>query len=99
MVSAILILLALPLINTSNIRSSKFRPIFSIAFWFLVSDFLLLGWIGQKPVESPFVEIGMLATVFYFIFFTFLIPFIGSVESAGFLKTLTTATGITKKKA
>jgi len=81
MVSAILILLALPLINTSNIRSSKFRPIFSIAYWFLVSDFLILGWIGQKPVESPYVEIGMLATLFYFLFFILFVPLIGILES------------------
>ena len=81
MIGAILILLALPLINTSKIRSSKFRPIFSIAYWFLVSDFLILGWIGQKPVESPYIEIGMAATLFYFLFFLFLLPIIGLIEN------------------
>jgi len=81
MISAILILLLLPIINTSQIRSSKFRPIFAFAYWFLVSDFLLLGWIGQKPVESPFIEIGMGATVFYFLFFLTLVPIIGLCES------------------
>jgi len=80
MIGAILILLLLPLINTSEIRSTKFRPIFGLLYWFLVSDFLLLGWIGQKPVESPFIEIGMGATLFYFIFFLILIPVIGLVE-------------------
>src|SRR6056300_1510280 len=54
MVAAILVLLLLPVINTSEIRSSKFRPIYSVAYWFLVSDFLLLGWIGQQPVETPY---------------------------------------------
>jgi ubiquinol-cytochrome c reductase cytochrome b subunit len=80
MVSAILILLILPIINTSEVRSSKFRPIFSIAYWFLVSDFILLGWVGQKPVESPFIEIGMGATVFYFFFLAVLLPVIGLLE-------------------
>jgi len=47
-----------------------------------VSDFLLLGWIGQKPVESPFIEIGMGATFFYFVFFLFLLPIIGLVENS-----------------
>jgi ubiquinol-cytochrome c reductase cytochrome b subunit len=78
---AILILLWLPIINTSEIRSSKFRPIFSVAYWFLVSDFLLLGWIGQKPVESPYIEIGMFATAFYFTFLLILVPLIGLLES------------------
>ena len=80
MVSAILVLLLLPIINTSEIRSSKFRPIFGLVYWFLVSDFLILGWIGQKPVESPYIEIGMGATVFYFFFLLILIPAIGLVE-------------------
>jgi quinol-cytochrome oxidoreductase complex cytochrome b subunit len=77
---AILILLILPWINFSQIRSSKFRPIFSFFYWFLVADFLLLGWIGQKPVESPYVEVGLFATYFYFIFFLFLVPIIGLLE-------------------
>jgi ubiquinol-cytochrome c reductase cytochrome b subunit len=82
MVGAILILMLLPIINTSEIRSSKFRPIYSVAYWFLVSDFLILGWIGQKPVETPYIEVGQVATVFYFLFFLVLVPVIGLVEKA-----------------
>jgi len=81
MIGAILILLLLPFINTSKIRSSKFRPIFSIAYWFFAANFLLLGWIGQKPVESPYIEVGMFSTAFYFIFLLFLVPAIGLLES------------------
>jgi ubiquinol-cytochrome c reductase cytochrome b subunit len=80
MISSILVLLLLPLINTSKVRSSKFRPIFATAYWFLVSDFILLGWIGQKPVESPYIEIGLGATIFYFVFFFILVPVIGLIE-------------------
>jgi ubiquinol-cytochrome c reductase cytochrome b subunit len=81
MIGAVLILLVLPILNTSTIRSSKFRPIFRFFYWFLVSDFLLLGWIGQKPVESPFIEIGIGCTIFYFLFFIVLIPIIGIIEN------------------
>ena len=80
MVGAILILLLLPVINTSEIRSSKFRPIFGIFYWFIVSDFLILGWIGQKPVETPFIEVGMLGTAFYFLAFLVFLPLIGIIE-------------------
>ena len=80
MISAILTLLLLPVINTSEIRSSKFRPFFGICFWFFVSNFLILGWIGQKPVESPYIEIGMLATLFYFMFLLAFIPAMGLLE-------------------
>ena len=80
MVGAILILLLLPFINTSLIRSSKFRPIFSLVYWFLFADFVLLGWIGQKPVEEPYTYIGLFLTIFYFVMFLILVPVIGLVE-------------------
>ena len=82
MISAILILLILPFINTSIIRSSRFRPVYAPLYWFLVSDFLILGWIGQKPVESPYIEVGMFATAFYFLFFLIIIPFVGYIENS-----------------
>ena len=78
---ALVILFAIPFINTSEIRSSQFRPLFRVFFWLLVVDFLILGWIGQKPVETPFIEVGQIATVFYFLFFIFLIPCLGILES------------------
>jgi len=78
---ALVILFAIPFINTSEIRSSQFRPIFQKCYWLLVVDFLILGWIGQKPVETPFVEVGQVATLFYFVFFAVLIPFLGVFES------------------
>jgi ubiquinol-cytochrome c reductase cytochrome b subunit len=78
---ALVILFAIPFINTSEIRSSQFRPLFRGFFWLLVIDFLILGWIGQKPVETPFIEIGQIATIFYFLFFAVLIPFLGILEA------------------
>jgi ubiquinol-cytochrome c reductase cytochrome b subunit len=78
---AVVILALLPIVNTSEIRSSKFRPIFGVAYWFFVANFLLLGWIGQKPVESPYIEVGMFATAFYFAFLLILLPLIGLLES------------------
>jgi ubiquinol-cytochrome c reductase cytochrome b subunit len=79
---AIVILLFLPFINTSEVRSATFRPIYRKLFWFIFADFLLLGWIGQEIVETPFVEIGQLATAFYFFYFLVLIPVMGLLESS-----------------
>jgi ubiquinol-cytochrome c reductase cytochrome b subunit len=81
MISAILILILLPFINSSRIRSSKFRPLFSVLYWFLVSDFLLLGWLGQKPVEDPYIDIGFWCTVLYFFNFLIILPLIGILEN------------------
>lgn len=80
MIGAIIVLALLPFINTSNIRNTKFRPIFSFIYWILVYDFLLLGWLGQKPVESPYIEAGMFATGLYFIILIFFLPLAGIVE-------------------
>ena len=81
MISAILVLLALPLLNTSNIRSSKFRPLFSLSYWFFAFNFLILGWIGQQPVEDPYIALGMWSTFFYFFFILILVPTLGLIES------------------
>lgn len=70
----------LPILNTSEVRSTEFRPIFGFFYWFLIADFLLLGWIGQKPVEDPYILVGIVATIFYFVFFFVLVPSIGLVE-------------------
>ena len=78
---ALLVLFLIPFTNTSEVRSTTFRPLFKIFYWLLVADFLILGWIGQKPVKTTFVIAGQLATLYYFIFFIFLIPVIGIIES------------------
>jgi len=80
MVGAIAAWFTLPILNTSEVRSTEFRPIFGFFYWFLIADFLLLGWIGQKPVEDPYILVGILATIFYFVFFFILVPSIGLVE-------------------
>jgi len=77
---AIVILLFLPFINTSKVRSSTFRPIYRKLYWFLFADFLLLGWAGQEVVAEPFVLIGQLGTAFYFLYFLGLIPLLGIIE-------------------
>jgi ubiquinol-cytochrome c reductase cytochrome b subunit len=78
---ALIVLFIIPFTNTSNIRSTTFRPIFKIFYWLLVADFIILGWVGQKPVKETFVIIGQIATLFYFLFFIFLVPFVGLLES------------------
>jgi ubiquinol-cytochrome c reductase cytochrome b subunit len=81
MIGAILILLLLPILHTSDIRSSSFRPIQKKLFWLFVADVLLLGWIGGQPVEDPYVFVGQIATIFYFGYFLVLVPAIGFIEN------------------
>lgn len=78
---AIVLLGLMPWLNTAEVRSSAFRPIYRKLFWFVLADFLILGWIGQNEVETPYVEVGQLATVIYFAFFLVLVPGLGKLES------------------
>lgn len=78
---SLIVLFLLPFINTSEIRSTVFRPLYKIAYWLLVVSFLILGWIGQMPVDYPFVEVGIVAMIYYFSFFIILVPVIGIVEN------------------
>lgn len=73
-------LFALPFLNTSAVRSSSFRPIHRKLFWLLVADCIILVWIGQKPVEDPYIFIGQLASVYFFLYFCLFIPFCGIFE-------------------
>jgi len=77
---AIVVLLFLPFLNTSEVRSAAFRPIFRKLFWLFFANFLLLGWIGQEVVESPYIFIGQIGTAFYFFFLLFLMPLLGFFE-------------------
>ena len=78
---ALVMLLLMPLLNTSEIRSTAFRPIFRKLYWFLILDFLILGWIGGNEVETPYIEIGQVATVLYFAFFLVFVPVLGKLEA------------------
>lgn len=81
MIMSILILIALPFFNTSEVRSSQFRPIYRKLFWLLFIDTVILTWIGGNVAESPYIEIGRVATAFYFLYFVALVPFVGKFET------------------
>ena len=81
MFGSLLILLVLPFTDISRSRGSKFRPLMKVAFWFFVIDFAILLWIGAEHPNTPYVEIGQIATAFYFSWFLIIIPIIGLLEN------------------
>ena len=84
MFGSLLILLILPLTDLSRNRGNQFRPMMKLAFWFFVVDFFILMWIGSQHPETPYVEIGQVATAFYFLWFIFIIPVVGVLENTLF---------------
>nr|YP_010702848.1 cytochrome b [Agrilus adelphinus]WCO09275.1 cytochrome b [Agrilus adelphinus] len=69
LVLSIAILLILPFTNKKMIQSNQFYPINKMLFWMFVSNTLLLTWIGARPVEDPYIIVGQILTVTYFIYF------------------------------
>lgn len=80
MVAAIIILMLLPFIAASDIRSSMFRPVYRMLFWILLVDCFILGWIGGQTPTYPFVEVGQIATLYYFVHFLVILPALSKVE-------------------
>ena len=81
MFASLLILLGMPLLDTSRVRGSQFRPLMRWSFWILVADFFLLMHIGSEHVEAPWIVVGQVATAVYFGWFLFLVPVIGIIEN------------------
>lgn len=77
---ALVILLFLPFIHQSEIRSAAFRPLYRKGFWLFAVNFVILGWIGQNVVETPFIEIGQVSTVIYFFYILVFIPGLSLLE-------------------
>jgi len=80
MVLAIVILFFLPNLDNSFIRSTFFKPFHCLLFWFFFSNSILLGWIGQEVVETPFIELSKGITPFYFMYFLLLLPIVTNLE-------------------
>ena len=81
MFSAILIILVLPITDLSRNRGIQFRPLSKIAFYIFVANFLILMQLGAKHVESPFIELGQIATVLYFSYFLIIVPALSYFEN------------------
>nr|ALJ93738.1 cytochrome b [Foenatopus ruficollis] len=69
LILSIMILFSLPFYNLKYINSNKFNLISQINFWLFLNISILLTWIGARPVETPFIFIGQILTIFYFMFF------------------------------
>ena len=80
MFGAIAVLFILPWLDTSPVRSAKFRPIYKWLFWVFVLDCIVLGMCGAHKPEGIWVVLGRLSTAYYFIHFLLILPILGKLE-------------------
>jgi len=81
MFSALIIIAILPITDLGKSRGSQFRPLIKIVFFVFVANFICLDLLGAMHVETPFIEIGQLSTIIYFLSFIVVIPAISIYEN------------------
>ena len=80
MFAAIFVLVILPWLDTSKVRSAIFRPLYKQFYWFLVADVLILGYVGAMPAEGLYLLVARVATAYYFLHFLVILPILGAKE-------------------
>nr|QWS05423.1 cytochrome b [Cultellus attenuatus] len=67
---SLLILYILPFFPMPKLGlGAGFYPICQFSFWMFVGSFVVLTYIGSCDIESPFVEVSIMASVIYFSYF------------------------------
>jgi len=77
---AIALLAFLPWLDTSPVKSAKYRPVFRVFFWAFVADCIGLGWLGSQEVSDNTTLAARLLAFCYFAFFLIVLPLLGLFE-------------------
>ena len=81
MFGAIAVMAFAPLLDTSSVRSGRYRPQFKWWFAILVLDFIILMWCGAMPAEEPYATISLIASTYWFGYFLVILPILGITET------------------
>jgi len=80
MFASIFILMLLPWLDTSKVKSATFRPLYKKFFWILVITVISLGYLGAKPPEGTYLILARIATIYYFVHFLIILPLLSRYE-------------------
>ena len=80
MFGAIAVMALVPWLDTSSVRSGRYRPMFKMYFILLVIDFLVLMWCGAQPAEGIYGIIALIASAYWFAYFLVILPLLGVIE-------------------
>jgi ubiquinol-cytochrome c reductase cytochrome b subunit len=81
MFGSIALLAFLPWLDTSRVRSGRFRPMFKVFFWGFIVAAVGLGYLGSKPPEGGFVLAARILAIYYFAYFLVILPLLGLFET------------------
>ena len=73
LLASIIILILLPYVHKATLRSSSLKPILFTIVLIFIAICVLLGYLGGKPIEQPFLFLGQLCTAGYFSFFIIIV--------------------------
>ena len=82
MFGAIIAMALVPWLDTSRVRSGRYRPMFKWWFGFLALDFVVLMWAGAMPAEPPYSIISLIGATYWFAYFFVILPLLGIFEPA-----------------
>ncbi|MEJ6396467.1 cytochrome b [Yoonia sp. 208BN28-4] len=80
MFGAIVVMALAPWLDTSSVRSGRYRPMFKWWFALLVVDFIVLMWVGARPAEGIYPYIALLGATYWFAYFLVVLPLLGVLE-------------------
>ena len=83
MFGAIAVMALAPWLDTSSVRSGRFRPMFKWWFALLCLDFVVLTWAGSQSPDALggwMPAIALLAAAYWFAYFLILLPLLGVIE-------------------
>jgi len=89
MAASIFVLFALPWLDTSKVRSGRFRPVFKWFFWIFLLDVVILGVCGANSPDArvfswykglSYLDLGQITTAYYFVHFLIILPLLGKIE-------------------
>jgi len=78
---AIALLAFLPWLDTSPVKSAKYRPVFRVFFWVFVMVCVGLGWLGSQEINDAYVLAARILAICYFSFFLIVLPLLGRFET------------------
>jgi ubiquinol-cytochrome c reductase cytochrome b/c1 subunit len=80
MFGSLLVLFVLPWLDTSPVRSARFRPIYRQLVFVWVAAVVLLGICGAHKPEGIWVILSRIGTLYYFLHVLVILPVLGKLE-------------------